>query len=151
MSDRYFDRNEAEDLLPMIAGVLNEAREQKQQMDVLDRDLAQAAAKIMVMGGWIPPHRELAEKRVLRDQSREKIKQAIEQLQEIGCVLKDLDEGLVDFPALLDGREVYLCWKLGEERIGYWHGLDEGFAGRKPLEDVDDEPQQSGGGSRRLQ
>jgi hypothetical protein len=150
MSDRYFDRNEAEELLPMIASVLNEAREQKQTMDVLDRDLAQAAAKIMVMGGWIPPHRELAEKRARRDQSRDRIKQAIEQLQEIGCVLKDLDEGLVDFPAMLDGREVYLCWKLGEERIGFWHGLDEGFAGRKPLEDDDDDPQQSGG-SRRVQ
>jgi hypothetical protein len=149
MPDRYFERNEAEELLPMIQGVLSEAREQKQKMDALDRDLAQAAAKIMVMGGWIPPHRELAEKRVLRDQSREKIKQAIEQIQGIGCVLKDLDEGLVDFPALIDGREVYLCWKLGEERIGYWHGIDEGFAGRKPLEE-DDEPEQSSG-PRRLQ
>src|SRR5579863_4132221 len=119
MSERYFDRNEAEELLPMISSVLNEAREEKQKMDSFDRDLAQAAAKIMVMGGWIPPHRELAEKRVSRDQSREKIKRAIEQIQEIGCVLKDLDEGLVDFPAMVDGREVYLCWKLGEERVGY--------------------------------
>jgi hypothetical protein len=150
MSDRYFDRNEAEELLPMIASVLNEARAQKHKMDALDRDLAQAAAKIMVMGGWIPPHRELAEKRALRDQSRDRIKQAVEQIQEIGCVLKDLDEGLVDFPALLNGNEVYLCWRLGEERIGYWHGLDEGFAGRKPLDDENDEPEQSGG-PRRLQ
>jgi hypothetical protein len=150
MSDRYFERNEAEELLPMIASVLTDAREEKQKMDALDRDLAQAAAKIMVMGGWIPPHRELAEKRLLRDQSRDKIKQAIEQIQEIGCVLKDLDEGLVDFPALLDGREVYLCWKLGEKRIGYWHGVEEGFTGRKPLDqDEDDEPEESGG-SRRL-
>jgi hypothetical protein len=149
MSDRYFDRNEAEELLPMIVGVLNEARAQKQKMDLLDRDLAQAAAKIMVMGGWIPPHRELAEKRLLRDQSRDRIRQAIEQIQEIGCVLKDLDEGLVDFPALLHGNEVYLCWKLGEERIGYWHGLDEGFAGRKPLDkDEDDEPEGTGGPGR---
>ena len=149
MSDRYFDRDEAEKLLPMIASVLNEAREQKQKMDSFDHDLAQAAAKIMVMGGSIPPHRELAEKRVLRDESRDKIKQAIEQIQEIGCVLKDLDEGLVDFPALLDGNEVYLCWKLGEERIAFWHGLDEGFAGRKPLDGSDDQPEEPGG-SRRL-
>lgn len=145
MSDRYFDRHQAEELLPMLAGVLNEARDEKQKMDSLDRDLAQAAAKIMVMGGWIPPHRELAEKRAQRDQSREKIKEAIEQIQETGCVLKDLDEGLVDFPALLNGNEVYLCWKLGEDRIGFWHGLDEGFAGRKPLENSEDELEERGG------
>jgi hypothetical protein len=150
MSDRYFDRREAEELLPMIAGVLNEARDDKQKMDGLDHDLAQAAAKIMVMGGWIPPHRELAEKRQSRDQLREKIKEAIERIQEIGCVLKDLDEGLVDFPALLDGHEVFLCWKLGEERIGYWHGLDEGFAGRKPLDEDEESDTGTSGGPRRL-
>jgi hypothetical protein len=135
MSDRYFDRDEAEELLPMIATALVVAREQKQEMDRLDRDLSQAAAKIMMLGGWLPPHRELAEKRVLREQAKEKITQAINEIHETGCVVKDLDEGLVDFPTLRDGEEVYLCWKLGEEHIVYWHGLTEGFAGRKPLED----------------
>ena len=148
MSERYFDRDEAEELLPLIAGVLSDAREQKQKMDGLDNELARAAAKIMILGGWIPPHRELAEKRVMRDEARDKIKEAIERIQDTGCVLKDLDEGLVDFPALREGREVYLCWKLGEERIGYWHGLDEGFAGRKPLEDQEPE---SPPGTRRVQ
>ena len=63
-------------------------------------------------------------------------------------MLKDLDEGLVDFPAMLDGHEIYLCWKLGEERIGYWHGVDEGFAGRKPLEEDRDDERESGGPGR---
>ena len=136
MSDRYFDRDEAEELLPMIATALVVAREHKQEMDRLDRDLSQAAAKIMMLGGWLPPHRELAEKRLLREQAKEKITQAVNEIHETGCVVKDLDEGLVDFPSLRDGQEVYLCWKLGEEHIGYWHGLTEGFAGRKPLEDA---------------
>jgi hypothetical protein len=134
MPDRYFDRDEAEELLPMIATALVVAREQKQEMDRLERDLSQAAAKIMMLGGWLPPHRELAEKRALREQAKEKVTQAINEIHETGCVVKDLDEGLVDFPTLRDGQEVYLCWKLGEEHIGYWHGLTEGFAGRKPLE-----------------
>ena len=56
-------------------------------------------------------------------------------IQETGCVVKDLDEGLVDFPSLIEGEEVYLCWKLGEEHIDFWHGVDEGFAGRKPLDE----------------
>lgn len=56
-----------------------------------------------------------------------------EHLQEIGCVLRDLDLGLVDFPALAGGTDVFLCWRLGEDAIRYWHGLTEGYAGRKPL------------------
>lgn len=137
MAERYFDRDEAEALLPMISGVLAEAREHKEKMDALDREFAQAAAKIMILGGWIPPYKELAEKRALRDETNEKIREAIGRIQDTGCVLKDLDEGLIDFPTVREGREVCLCWKLGEERIGYWHGMDEGFAGRKPLDDDD--------------
>ena len=62
-----------------------------------------------------------------------------------GTVVKDLETGLVDFPSLRGGEEVYLCWKLGEARIGYWHGIEEGFAGRKPLDDSrsEDEPPKS--------
>lgn len=51
----------------------------------------------------------------------------------LGAVVKDADTGLVDFPALVEGREAYLCWQLGEAEVGFWHGVDEGFGGRKPL------------------
>jgi hypothetical protein len=54
-------------------------------------------------------------------------------LQELGCELKDLGQGLVDFPSYREGQLVYLCWKRGEEQIQYWHGLEAGFAGRQPL------------------
>jgi len=151
MSERYFDRNEAEELLPLIGGCLAEARQLKQTMDGLDNELARAAAKVMMLGGWLPPHRELSEKRALREQAREKIAEAIRQIHETGCVVKDLDEGLVDFPSMRDGHEVYLCWKLGEEHIGYWHGVDEGFAGRKPLEDDESGESEEPSGPKRLQ
>lgn len=59
--------------------------------------------------------------------------QILQQLEEMGCVVRDAQRGLVDFPARANGAEFYLCWYLGEKAIGYWHGLDEGFAGRKPL------------------
>ncbi len=59
--------------------------------------------------------------------------QILQQLEEMGCVVRDAQRGLVDFPAHANGAEFYLCWHLGEDAIGYWHGLDEGFAGRKPL------------------
>ena len=59
---------------------------------------------------------------------------AINQLEELGCLLKDLNMGLIDFYGLRDGEPVFLCWKLGEERIRFWHTLEEGYAGRQPLE-----------------
>ncbi len=63
------------------------------------------------------------------------LQSCLTQLQETGCVLKSLQDGLVDFPHLKEGREIYLCWKYGEEDIRFWHEVDEGFAGRTPLLD----------------
>ena len=63
------------------------------------------------------------------------MRSALLELRAMEVVLRDLDRGLVDFPALRDGREVYLCWQEGEDEIGYWHGPDAGFDGREPLED----------------
>ena len=61
------------------------------------------------------------------------LRDALARLQEAEVVLRDLDRGLVDFPAIRDEREVYLCWVEGEDEIGYWHDLEAGFAGREPL------------------
>jgi hypothetical protein len=58
------------------------------------------------------------------------------QLDWWGVIVRDLDTGICDFPALREGREVYLCWRVGEERIGWWHEIDGGFAGRQPLDDA---------------
>ena len=55
-------------------------------------------------------------------------------LEESGIVLRDIDRGLVDFPAVVDGREIYLCWELGEDEVGYWHELEGGYGGREPLD-----------------
>ena len=60
----------------------------------------------------------------------------IDRIESYGCMLKDLDLGLVDFPSMRGGKPVYLCWKNGEERVRCWHGLNEGFAQRKPLDEA---------------
>lgn len=62
----------------------------------------------------------------------------LDQLNELGCVVKDLDEGLIDFPHVLNGRDVLLCWKEGEHCIEFWHDLEGGFAGRQPIIDLDE-------------
>jgi hypothetical protein len=59
---------------------------------------------------------------------------AVERVNALGCLVKDVERGLVDFYALVDGEPAFLCWQYGERAVSYWHGLDEGFAGRKPLE-----------------
>ncbi|MBO0778384.1 MAG: DUF2203 domain-containing protein, partial [Ktedonobacteraceae bacterium] len=66
-------------------------------------------------------------------QQLQQLQAATEELQALGCELKDPGTGLVDFLSLRDGQEVYLCWRLGEERILYWHPLHTGIAGRQPL------------------
>lgn len=135
MADKYFNRNEAQELLVVIAPELEQARRRKQTLDQLEQEMAQAAARIMILGGSIPAHEELTKKKAEGLRLTAQLKEAIDRIQATGCVVKDMDEGLVDFPSLVDGQEVYLCWKLGEERIAYWHGLEEGFAGRKPLDE----------------
>ena len=62
------------------------------------------------------------------------IEACLDELQQIGCLFKGFDAGLVDYPARIDGRPVYLCWRVGEERIEFWHEIDGGFDGRKPLD-----------------
>jgi hypothetical protein len=135
MADKYFKLREAEELLPMIGLYLTEARDHKQKVDGMNDELSHASARIMVLGGSIPPHNDLSRLKAERDEIASQVQDAVSKILETGCLVKDLDEGLVDFPTLLNGEEVYLCWKLGEKHIGFYHGIQEGFAGRKPLDD----------------
>ncbi len=135
MAEKYFNRHEAEELLPAIGQFLEEARKQKQALDSITADISNASLRIMMLGGSLPPFAELNHKKSQREKIAEQLSRTVDEIQQTGCVVKDLDTGLVDFPSLRRGEEVYLCWKLGEERIGYWHGIEEGFAGRKPLDD----------------
>ena len=135
MAEKYFTREEAQELLDYVAPHLKTARDQRRRVEVLERDLAAGASRVMLLGGSIPPIVELGQKRAERDRLAGELQEAVEKVLETGCLVKDLEMGLVDFPSLRGGQEIYLCWKLGEERIQYWHGLTEGYAGRKPLDD----------------
>jgi hypothetical protein len=141
MAEKYFKREEAEELLPVIEYHLERARAQKQEVEQLNQELARATARVMMLGGSVPPLGKLAKIKADRDQLVERLQQAVTHIQETGCVVKDLEMGLIDFPSFRNGEEVYLCWKLGEEHIEWWHGIDEGFAGRKRLDPTPpDEP-----------
>jgi len=139
MAEKYFNRHQAEELLPAIGHFLEEAQKQKRALDSISADISNAALRVMMLGGSLPPFAELNRKKTQREKLAEQLAETVEEIQQTGCVVKDLDTGLVDFPSLRGGEKVYLCWKLGEARIEYWHGLEEGFAGRKPLDETQGE------------
>ena len=137
MADKYFDRREAQELLKTLAPWLEEARDEKQKIEAFKNEMAQVASRIMVLGGYSPPLGDLLRKKSEHDEAAEHLVEIVNRIQETGVLVKDLDIGLVDFPSLVDGEEIYLCWKLGEDHITFWHGIDEGFAGRKPIDEPD--------------
>ncbi|HUL16253.1 MAG TPA: DUF2203 domain-containing protein [Terriglobales bacterium] len=134
---RLFTLTEAEHARRQLEPVLIEAMDCRKKLSRLDQDLSAVAARIMMMGGVIVPYEKLAKVRLEHNQLAGSMKSALDRILETGCLVKDLDVGLLDFPAIIDNEEVYLCWKLGEDRIRYYHRQDEGFAGRKPLDPHD--------------
>ncbi len=131
---RYFRLEEAERLLAAVEPPLRRAVELKQSIDALDGELRAISARIQMLGGARVDPGPMLELRRRRNALGAELKQALERMESEGCLVKDLDLGLVDFPTRFQGREVYLCWKLGEPRIEFWHGVDEGYRGRKPID-----------------
>ena len=99
----------------------------RKRLNVLEQDLSAVSTRIMMMGGVLVPYAKLAEKRMEHQSLAEVMKSNLEKILATGCVIKDLDVGLLDFPAIINNEEVYLCWKLGEDRIRYYHRQDEGY------------------------
>ncbi|SRR6266567_642481 len=128
----YFTRAEAEALLPEITVVLHKIQESHSNVQALEAELEEL--RVQALGNGHHLH-----ERIVRLQRNvityvQELRDALEELQTFGCELKDPETGLIDFLSLRDGQEVYLCWKLGEERIEFWHYLHTGFAGRQPLD-----------------
>ena len=134
---RLFTLTEAERARKELEPFLIEAMDCRKKLSGLDMELSAVAARIMMMGGVLVPYEKLAKVRLEHTQLLQGLKSALDHILETGCVIKDLDVGLLDFPSVIDNEEVYLCWKLGEDRIRFYHRQDEGFSGRKPLDPRD--------------
>jgi hypothetical protein len=131
---RRFTLAEAQSLIPRVDTLLREAVSLKSEYQEAEQAIQVIAQRVALMGGIIVNREHAIDNKNRRDAVATKLRAAIEQVQEFGCVIKDLDMGLIDFPTLLRGVEVYLCWKLGEPKIAFWHGVDEGFRGRKAID-----------------
>ncbi len=130
---KFFTLQEAEDAIPRIEGWLRTAIEARKDAVGAEQELQDVSQRIQMSGGMEIEPAKVAEHRARKEVSMRRFKESMESIENSGCVVKDLDIGLIDFPAKRGADEVYLCWKLGEARIEFWHGMDEGFTGRKRI------------------
>ena len=132
MADRHFTVEEANELLAEVRPLAEEMVRRRRALAAAWQRRGELAAAIEGNGGGVRPQ-ELAELEASIGTESEELARCLDAIHELGAVVKDIDRGLVDFPALRDGEDVLLCWQLGENEIRYWHGTEEGFAGRKEL------------------
>lgn len=130
---RYFTPAEASDALEEIRPLVTELIEHRRAQERIATERAALAEKIAGNGGGIDAQ-QLADLEAAGEQERIGVARCVNAIHERGAIVKSLDDGLVDFPAVRDGEEILLCWRLGEDEVGFWHPLDEGFAGRKPID-----------------
>jgi hypothetical protein len=128
---RYFTVEEARASLPHIRGLLEEAQQRKARVEELGGDMARSAAA--TLGNGHAPTNGSQPRRLELERAVSQIEEIVRQVEATGCLVKDIDAGLVDWPHLRDGREVCLCWHLGERDIAFWHEISAGFRGRQPL------------------
>jgi len=131
---RRFTLAEAQALIPQVEPLLRQAIWLKGQYEEAAAELRQFQEHLMMAGGVVVDRERALELRQRSESAAARLKSALDEVQQIGCLVKDLDTGLIDFPTMFHGVEVYLCWKLGEDAIAFWHGVDEGFRGRKPID-----------------
>jgi len=136
VTDRIFTRAEAEAALRELRPVAERMVELRaRQREAVARH-AELQASLGSNGhGLTVNDLALAEEEVVRLGAE--LGDCVEELTDAGAQVKDLDSGLLDFPSLRDDEEILLCWRVGEPQIAFWHGLEEGFAGRKPLGEVE--------------
>ena len=131
---RRFTLWEAERMLPQIRDWMREAVAMKSQYDEAEQAMQSLASRITMMGGIVVNRERAADDKARREVAGQRLRSILENFEQSGVLVKDLDKGLVDFPTLFRGEEVYLCWNLDEASIQFWHGTHEGFAGRKAIE-----------------
>ena len=122
---RFFTVDQANALLPALTRLLDHLIQVRGNLVARRPDVNAALKKSAENGGNRPAS--------LAVEEFEQFQSIVLELKGLGVLLKDIDMGLVDFPSRRDGREVYLCWRKGEPRVAFWHDMDSGYAGRRPL------------------
>jgi hypothetical protein len=133
VAERYFSPAEVEALIPVLSELMDDLKEAHVAASEVRERMQGEQQRIALSGGGVVDQATWRADRARLEDLARQIQEALQGIARLGGVPKDLGLGLVDFPHLREGREVNLCWKHGERSIRFWHGLDEGYAGRKPL------------------
>lgn len=131
---KTFTLGEAQTLLPVLEALLKRAQTAATRAAEIELEMQSLTQRIFLSGGMHVDVATTARRRAEREKAVQDAKDTLAEMDAIGVQLKDLDQGLLDFPCSIDGKTVLLCWKLGEKEIGFWHSPEDGFAGRKPLD-----------------
>jgi hypothetical protein len=131
---KTFTLSEAQTLLPVLEALLRRAQTAGLRAGELEMEMQELSQRIFLAGGTHVNITVAARRRAERDKTVQEAKDTLAEIDAIGVQVQDLEEGLLDFPCVVDGQTVLLCWKLGEKEIAHWHAPEDGFAGRKPLD-----------------
>ena len=134
MSERTFTLEQAQGLLPVLESLLKRALESKRLVETMDAEFQELSHRIFLEGGILLRVGQWSARKAEREKALQAVRDSLAEIDAIGVQVKDLDIGLLDFPCRVGDQIVLLCWKLGEQRITHWHGTEEGFAGRKPID-----------------
>lgn len=132
--ERTFTAEEANEALAELRPVAEQMVAHRRALSEAQHRQAELVVKIAGNGGDLGPS-DLQEAAAAIQREADGIAECVRILDDAGVQVKSLEEGLLDFPSLRDGEDVLLCWQVGEPEVAFWHGIDEGFAGRKPLDD----------------
>ena len=135
MSDRTFTLDEAQALVPVLGSLLKTAIDGKNAAERIEQEFKSVSSRVFLNGGTLLDVAHLSARKRERERLGQKIKDALAEIQATGVQVKDLDVGLLDFPCQVEDRIILLCWKLGEQTIAHWHGTDEGYRFRKPIDE----------------
>jgi hypothetical protein len=133
VAERYFTVADVEALIPDLSRIMKPVMSAHAEVSAMQERMQAEQQRIAMAGGGVLDRRAWRADKDKIERLTGEIRRGLAEIVELGGAPKDLGLGLVDFPHLRDGREVNLCWRYGEREIRHWHGLDEGYAGRKPL------------------
>ncbi len=122
-------------MLPILESLLRKSIEAKALIEQVELESNELSERVFLNGGTLVNVRACIARKAQREKAIQVAKDTLSEINAIGVQVKDLDIGLLDFPCRMDGEIVLLCWRMGEPTISHWHGTEEGYAGRRPIDE----------------
>jgi len=132
---KTFTLDEAQSMLPLLESLLKRAIEGKRAAQEVDDRLGEIRRRIDLAGGMRVDVAAISKERAEMDGHLQRVRESVAEIDSIGVQVKDMDTGLLDFPCKVDDEVVLLCWRMGESAIEHWHTIEDGFKGRKPVDE----------------